>query len=84
MGCFLVLTVISGSHTARLPGAKSATDSDWLALAASNQNYVAYLMADFHSEQNALEKELVQWTNTPRASKRSGALPRAQTNSFTR
>jgi hypothetical protein len=63
MGCFLVLSVITSSHSPHWDDSGDARKADWFSLAASNQSFAAYIMSDFHSEQNSPES--VQWTNVP-------------------
>ena len=61
MGCFLVLSVLTSNHSPRWDYSADAKKADWFSLAASNQSFAAYIMSDFHSEQNSPES--VQWTN---------------------
>ena len=80
MGCFLVMVVVSHSRTGH--GELSATPTNWLAAVASNQIYAAYIAGSFHSEQNALKKDLIAWTNGPRDSGEVRSFPLGRTNSL--
>ena len=82
MGCFLVLLVVSSAHTGRLNYLPAAPITDWPAIVASNQSYSAYIEAGFHSEQNSPRRELIEWTNAPRASEGTRFVPGPGTNSL--
>jgi hypothetical protein len=82
MGCFLVMMVVSGSRTNQMSYLSGLPRTDWLAAVANNQSYAAYVAASFHSEQNALQRDPIEWTNGPRASSQTEPLPMAKTNSL--
>jgi hypothetical protein len=82
MGCCLALLVVSGSRSNQLGFASGAHTTDWLAAVASNQSYAAYIVGGFHSEQNSLQQDPIEWTNGPRTSARTGSIPLAKTNSL--
>ena len=81
MGCFLAMMVVSGSRNSQL-GVISAAPTNWLAAVASNQSYAAYIAAGFHSEQNSLQQDPIEWTNGTRAVDRLTPVPLAKTNSL--
>ncbi len=62
-GCFLALMVVSSGKNNQLGYYSDSRTTNWAAAAASNQSYAAYIMASFHSEQNALQNEPIEWTN---------------------
>ncbi len=66
MGCFLVMMVLSESRSNQLGYMAGRSNTDWLAAVARDQSYAAYAAAGFHSEQNALQKDPIEWTNAPR------------------
>jgi hypothetical protein len=84
MGCLLVLTVISGSRSPHWNYANAAKEADWLSLAASNQSISAYIVSDFHSEQNS--PELVEWSlpQQQQHPRPAGTFLLGKTNSLTR
>ena len=82
MGCFLAMLVVSGSRTGQYAGFQAATPTNWLAAVASNQSYAADIAGSFHSDQNALQRDLVAWTNVPRASGEVRSFPLGKTNSL--
>lgn len=83
MGCFLVLMVLSGrgGHLSYLSPRRS---TNWLAMVASNQSYAAYIVADFHSEQNGLQKEPIEMSLGQPTSERVRPFSPANTNSLIR
>lgn len=82
MGCFLAMVVVSGSRTGQDGGFSAAPPTNWLAAATSNQSYAAYIAGTFHSDQNALQKDLIAWTNGPRGSGAVRSFPLGKTNSL--
>jgi hypothetical protein len=82
MGCFLALMVISGTRTNQLGSLSARPATDWLTAVASNQSYAAYVVSGFHSEQNSLQKDPIEWTNTPRSSHEVNPILLAKTNSL--
>ncbi len=84
MGCFLMLLVISGSRTNQMGGFGSGRTTNLLATVASNPGYAAYIVAGFHSEQNSLQKDLIEWTNGARVSDEPRKVLRVATNSLIR
>ena len=82
MGCFLIVMVLSGSRTAQLGYAGAAVNTNWLEAVARNQGYASYAAAGFHSEQNSLQKDPIEWTNTPRMSGEVKSFPLNKTNSL--
>jgi hypothetical protein len=84
MGCFLVLLVVSGSHTNRLAYLSAERATDWPATVARDQSYAAYMPGSFHSELNSLQKEPIEWTNAARVPTEPAAFPRLTTNTLIR
>ena len=83
MGCFLVLLVVSGTRSNQLALSSGTAAPDWLAAVSSNQSYAAFAAAGFHSEQNSLQQDPIEWTNGPRpATRLAQPLPLAKTNSL--
>ena len=80
MGSFLALMAVSGSHSTQIVSYSSHGTTDWLSAATSNQSYAAYFAAGFHSEQNSLQQDPIEWTNRPRSSGQIGTIPVANTN----
>jgi hypothetical protein len=80
MGCFLVLMVVSGSRSNQLSGWSGASKTDWLEAVANHQSYAAYAAAGFHSEQNSLRQDPIEWTNEARLPGEAGAVLRVATN----
>lgn len=68
MGCFLAAMVLSGSRSPQFGYIAGAGPTDWLTAVTANQSYAAYIAAGFHSEQNALQQDPIEWTNVPRQS----------------
>jgi hypothetical protein len=66
MGCFLAMLVISGSRNNQ-GDYFSVPPTNWLAAAASNQSYAAYIAAGFHSEQNSPQQDPIEWTTSTSA-----------------
>lgn len=83
MGCFLVLMVLTGARGGHL-GLSQRRSTNWLEMVASNQSYAAYIVADFHSEQNALQKEPIEMSIGTPPSADTISFPRANTNSLIR
>jgi hypothetical protein len=63
MCCVLAMMVVTGSRSSQLAYLTGGGPTDWLTAVAAHQSYAAYISADFHSEQNALQKDPIQWTN---------------------
>jgi hypothetical protein len=82
MGCFLVMMVISGTRSYELGYLSARPRTDWLSAVTSNQSYAAYIASAFHSEQNSLQKDPIEWTNGPRTSREVGPVLLAKTNSL--
>lgn len=68
MCCFLAMMIMTGSHNPQFGYIAGGGHTDWLTAVTANQNYAAYIAAGFHSEQNALQKDPIEWTNVPRRS----------------
>lgn len=66
MGCFLAMMVVSSSRSSHLGGLTEGLTPDWFSAVASNQSYAAYVAADFHSGQNALQHAPIEWAGEPR------------------
>ena len=81
MGCFLAIMVVSGARNSQLGEWSRTHTINWLAAVASNQSYAAYIEASFHSEQNSLQQDPIQWTNGRTSSAVSPVLL-AKTNSL--
>jgi hypothetical protein len=81
MGCFLMLMVVSGTRNSQLEYLAGGQHTDWVSAVVRDQTYAAYVAAGFHSEQNALQKEPIAWTNTPRSTSRAGSVLLTTTNS---
>ena len=81
MGCFLAMLVVSGARNGQ-DTSFGAPTTNWLAAVASNQSYAAYIEGSFHSGQNALQKDLVAWTNGPRSPGELRSFPLGKTNSL--
>jgi hypothetical protein len=62
MACCLAMMVISSARTNQIGYLSGRQPTDWLTTVASNQSYAAYIASDFHSEQNALQKEPIELT----------------------
>jgi len=84
MGCFLMLMVVSGTRNNQLGGLSSDRTTNWLATVASHPSYAAYLVAGFHSEQNSLQKDPIEWTNGARVADEPRKVLRIATNSLIR
>jgi hypothetical protein len=82
MGCFLALMAVSGSRSNQIVWISSHRNTDWLSAVTSNQSYAAYIAVGFHSEQNSLQQDPIEWTNRPRSSSQVGSVPLAKTNSL--
>ena len=66
MGCFLMLMVVSSSHNSQLGYLSAGRTTNWLETVARNQGYAAYIVDGFHSEQNSLQRDPIEWTNGAR------------------
>jgi hypothetical protein len=82
MGCFMALLVVSGARNNQLGEWSRTPTTNWLAAVASNQSYAAYISTSFHSEQNSLQQDPIEWTNRPRTSGSFGPVLSANTNSL--
>jgi hypothetical protein len=82
MGCFLAMMVISGSHSPQLGYLSDRPSPDWLTAVTRNQSYAAYIASGFHSEQNSLQKDPIEWTNGPRSSREVGSVLSTKTNNL--
>lgn len=80
-GCLAL--VLMGLHPRPEHPAVSTETSRFAAAASSNQSYAAYITAAFHSEQNALAPETLEWTFARRPASTIGSLPAAATNHLT-
>jgi hypothetical protein len=81
MGCFMAMMVISSARTTQFA---TVEPTNWLAAVASNQSYAAYAFAGFHSEQNALQQDPIEWTNGARVQSDPVPHGRLATNSLIR
>jgi hypothetical protein len=84
MGCFLMLMVLSGTRSSQLGGFVATRTTNWLATVARNPSYAAYLVDGFHSDQNSLQKDPIEWTNGARFSDEPRRVLRVATNSLIR
>src|SRR5947207_2942862 len=84
MGCFLALMVVSSSRNGHLGYLASTRTTNWLAMVASNQSYAAYIVTGFHSGQNALQKDPIEWTNGARLPNEPATFLSPATNSLIR
>ncbi len=84
MGCFLMLMVISGTRSNQIGTFSSTRTTNWLATIASYPSYAPYIAAGFHSEQNSLQKDPIEWTNGARIPNESSPVLRVATNSLIR
>ena len=82
MGCFLALMAVSGSRTNQIGSLNVHGSTDWLSAVTSNQSYAAYAAVGFHSEQNSLQQDPIEWTNSSRPAGQVGSVPLAKTNSL--
>jgi hypothetical protein len=79
----ILLAAESSRYDHQAPLAAMGVSSNWLAMAASNQSYAAYIVADFHSGQNSPQMapiEMAGLRNTPEPE----FWPSAVTNSLMR
>jgi hypothetical protein len=81
MGCCLVLLVTSSARNNHLGYFSVGGTTNWLATIADKPSYAAYLMSDFHSEQNSPRNEPIEWTNAPRMTSASEFRSGPVTNS---
>lgn len=82
MGCFLAMMVITGSRNEQMGYLSAGPKTDWLTAVANNQAYAAYIVSGFHSEQNAVQRQPIEWTNGSRVSRTPGSLMVPATNSL--
>ena len=82
MGCCLVLMVVSSTRTPQFGNWSASGPTDWLAAVASNQSYAAYVPGSFHSEQNAVQAERIEWTNGARVEQQPRLSGQLVTNSL--
>ncbi len=81
-GCFVMTLAGLGPRSDAFGNWSSQSTDHFLAAVMSNQNYAAYMTGTLHSEQNALGREILEWTVPPSSNSNGASFHWAQTNAL--
>jgi len=84
LGCFMVLSSLFNAKDHPMSSLDGGATNTLLATLISNQSSAAYLMAGFHSRQNGLGVDSLEWTNARASLSSLGSFPALRTNSLMR
>ena len=84
LGCFLVLSSLFNAKNHPMSSLDGGATNTLLGTLMSNQSSAAYLMAGFHSRQNGLGVDTLEWTNARASLSSLGSFPALRTNSLMR
>lgn len=80
--CLLVLTVLSPRDNPPLYFAHNT--NDWVETLARNTTRAAYLAESFHTRQNTLDREILEWRYEKQTVSPTSSLPVINTNTLLR
>lgn len=84
LGCFMVLASLFNAKDHEMASLTGSATNTLLATLISNQSSAAYLMAGFHSRQNGMGVETLEWTNAQGSFSSLGSFPALRTNRLMR
>lgn len=84
MGSFLLGLILFSPKTDPMVYFAGGTNDLMETLALNSSSRAAYLAESFHSKQNTLDRDILEWTYDKRSSSTTGSFPVINTNTLLR